>query len=75
MLCVAMLGTLRRDGSPCISPIEPYLVNGRLLVGAMKFRLTIIGEIAGTMPRITSRKIHRYKAYAGQRRSPAIRKG
>ena len=30
-----MLGTLRRDGSPRISPIEPYIVNGRLLVGAM----------------------------------------
>jgi hypothetical protein len=30
-----MLGTLRRDGSPRISPIEPYIVDGRLLVGAM----------------------------------------
>jgi Pyridoxamine 5'-phosphate oxidase len=32
---VAMLGTLRPDGSPRISPIEPYLVNSRLLVGAI----------------------------------------
>jgi hypothetical protein len=32
---VAMLGTVRPDGSPRISPIEPYLVNGQLLVGAM----------------------------------------
>ena len=32
---VAMLGTLRRDGSPRISPVEPYMVSGRLLVGAM----------------------------------------
>jgi hypothetical protein len=32
---VAMLGTLRRDGSPRISPIEPYIVKGQLLVGAM----------------------------------------
>jgi hypothetical protein len=32
---VAMLGTLRRDGSPRVSPIEPSIVNGRLLVGAM----------------------------------------
>ncbi|MGH3237633.1 MAG: pyridoxamine 5'-phosphate oxidase family protein, partial [Streptosporangiaceae bacterium] len=32
---IAMLGTVRRDGSPRISPIEPYLVNGHLLVGAM----------------------------------------
>ena len=32
---VAMLGTLRRDGSPRISPIEPCFVHGRLLMGAM----------------------------------------
>jgi hypothetical protein len=32
---VAMLGTVRPDGSPRISPIEPYLVNGQILVGAM----------------------------------------
>ena len=32
---VALLGTLRRDGSPRISPIEPYIVRGQLLAGAM----------------------------------------
>lgn len=32
---VALLGTSRRDGSPRISPIEPYLVEGQLLIGAM----------------------------------------
>ena len=32
---VAMLGTLRRDGSPRISPIEPYIAEGQLLIGAM----------------------------------------
>jgi hypothetical protein len=32
---VAMLGTLRRDGSPRISPIEPYTGQGQLLIGAM----------------------------------------
>jgi hypothetical protein len=32
---VALLGTLRRDGSPRISPIEPYVVQGQLLIGAM----------------------------------------
>jgi hypothetical protein len=32
---VAMLGTLRRDGSPRISPVETCIGNGRLLVGAM----------------------------------------
>jgi Pyridoxamine 5'-phosphate oxidase len=32
---VALLGTLRRDGSPRISPIEPYLAKGQLLIGAM----------------------------------------
>ena len=32
---VALLGTLRRDGSPRISPIEPYIADGQLLIGAM----------------------------------------
>lgn len=32
---VAMLGTLRRDGSPRISPVEPFLLQGQLLIGAM----------------------------------------
>jgi hypothetical protein len=30
---VALLGTLRRDGSPRISPVEPYFAAGHLLVG------------------------------------------
>lgn len=32
---VALLGTLRADASPRISPVEPYFVAGQLLVGAM----------------------------------------
>src|SRR5437763_12671499 len=32
---VALLGTLRRDGSPRICPVEPYFARGQLLVGAM----------------------------------------
>jgi hypothetical protein len=32
---VAMLGTVRADGSPRISPIEPYISQGHLLVGVM----------------------------------------
>jgi hypothetical protein len=32
---IALLGTLRRDGSPRISPIEPYFARGQLLIGAM----------------------------------------
>jgi hypothetical protein len=32
---VALLGTLRVDGSPRISPVEPYTAAGQLLVGAM----------------------------------------
>jgi Pyridoxamine 5'-phosphate oxidase len=32
---VAMLGTLRPDGSPRISPIEPYFTDGQLIFGAM----------------------------------------
>jgi len=32
---VALLGTLRGDGSPRISPVEPYIAQGQLLIGAM----------------------------------------
>ena len=32
---VALLGTLRRDGSPRISPIEPFFAGSLLLFGAM----------------------------------------
>jgi Pyridoxamine 5'-phosphate oxidase len=32
---VALLGTIRADGSPRISPIEPKLVLGHLLLGAL----------------------------------------
>lgn len=32
---VVLLGTLRRDGSPRISPVEPYLSQGELLFGSM----------------------------------------
>jgi phage I-like protein len=32
---VAMLGTLRLDGSPRISPVEPNIVDGHVLVGVM----------------------------------------
>jgi hypothetical protein len=32
---LAMLGPLRRAGSPRISPVEPCIVDGQLLVGAM----------------------------------------
>ena len=33
---VALLGTLRRDGSPRISPIEPFLISGELVFGVMR---------------------------------------
>src|SRR6478672_6312788 len=36
---VALLGTLRKDGSPRISPVEPYLSQGHLLCGAMSWSL------------------------------------
>jgi hypothetical protein len=32
---VAMLGSLREDGSPRISPVQPYLIEGELVVGVM----------------------------------------
>lgn len=34
-----MLGTLRKDGSPRISPIEPHFSQGHLLFGAMAWSL------------------------------------
>jgi Pyridoxamine 5'-phosphate oxidase len=36
---VALLATLRRDGSPRISPIEPFFAEGHLLFGAMAWTL------------------------------------
>jgi Pyridoxamine 5'-phosphate oxidase len=36
---VALLATLRKDGSPRISPVEPYLSQGQLLFGAMSWSL------------------------------------
>jgi hypothetical protein len=37
LIPMAMLGTVRQDGSPRISPIEPHLQAGDLLIGAMKW--------------------------------------
>src|SRR5207244_13508533 len=36
---VALLGTLGKDGSPRISPVEPFLTQGHLLFGAMSWSL------------------------------------
>ncbi len=32
---LALIGTLRKDGGPRISPIEPYIVDGELMLGMM----------------------------------------
>lgn len=32
---LALVGTLRRDGWPRISPVEPYIVGGKLMLGMM----------------------------------------
>lgn len=32
---IALLGTLRPDGAPRISPVEPYVAHGQLVIGAM----------------------------------------
>lgn len=32
---VCLIGTLRKDGSPRISPIEPFIVRGELMLGMM----------------------------------------
>lgn len=34
---VVLLGTLRRDGSPRISPVEPFVNQGHLVFGAMSW--------------------------------------
>ena len=34
---LALLGTVRADGSPRISPVEPHVVEGHLLFGAMSW--------------------------------------
>jgi Pyridoxamine 5'-phosphate oxidase len=36
---VALLGTVRKDGSPRISPVEPFFTDGHLLFGAMSWSL------------------------------------
>jgi Pyridoxamine 5'-phosphate oxidase len=36
---VGLLGTVRRDGSPRISPVEPYLTMGHLVFGVMSWSL------------------------------------
>jgi hypothetical protein len=36
---VALLGTLRKDGSPRISPIEPFFAESHLIFGAMSWSL------------------------------------
>ncbi len=38
-LGVALLGTLRKDGSPRISPVEPHISEGHLVFGAMPWSL------------------------------------
>lgn len=38
---VGLLGTLRKDGSPRISPIEPYFTETHLLFGAMMWSLKV----------------------------------
>jgi Pyridoxamine 5'-phosphate oxidase len=38
---VGLLGTLRKDGSPRISPIEPFFSHGHLLFGAMAWSLKV----------------------------------
>ena len=33
---VALLGTIREDGSPRISPVEPFIIGGQLVFGVMR---------------------------------------
>jgi hypothetical protein len=79
---IAMLGTLRRDRSPRISPIEPYIVNGRLLVGVMTWsakaadlrrdsRYVLHSTVAGPDSGDGELKLHGSAVQAG----PAVRGG
>ena len=36
---LALLGTLRRDGSPRISPVEPHIVGERIVIAAMPWSM------------------------------------
>ena len=36
---IALLGTLRKDGSPRISPVEPHVVEGDLVFGVMPWSM------------------------------------
>jgi hypothetical protein len=38
---IALIGTLRRDGSPRISPIEPFFCEDELVFGAMAWSLKV----------------------------------
>jgi Pyridoxamine 5'-phosphate oxidase len=38
---IALIGTLRKDGSPRISPIEPYFLEDELLFGGMTWSLKV----------------------------------
>jgi hypothetical protein len=33
---LSLVGTITRDGHPRISPVEPYIVDGELLLGMMR---------------------------------------
>jgi hypothetical protein len=37
----ALLGTIRKDGSPRISPVEPFFVAGELIFGTMPWSLKV----------------------------------
>ena len=48
---LCLMGTLRRDGFPRISPVEPYLVEGELLLGMMHRSLKALDLLRD--PRLT----------------------
>src|SRR5205807_4746367 len=81
---VALLGTLRRDGSPRISPVEPYFARGQLLVGAMAWswkaadllrdpRFVLHGAVTGPDSGEGELKLHGSAVEASEdlRRAPA----
>jgi hypothetical protein len=66
---VILLGTVRRDGSPRISPVEPFIVDGELMLGMMwrslkaldllrDPRCTVHNAVADRMARHGEFKLH-----------------
>src|SRR5881398_86336 len=67
---VALLGTLRSDGWPRISAVEPYISDGQLLFGAMSWSLKTNDLLRDPRPRQRRRGAQALRARRRGRRRP-----